>query len=247
MNILSIEKIIRIAAYRNKYDLLSNDIAKRVFESVKGNYQSRINIGDSFYYGQNEDTKEEYIVDYFVKFINSKDIKRNVKANFEYPDPEKNYPATIDIKIVLGLSFSEDDMERLYWHLYEAIRHEYEHYDKYTQNLWPDEEYKKTIEALKNLNLPDMEKVKLVSKLILHPIEIDSFARSIMYVAKKRKISYGYVMRDILNRILFHEDKNIKNRMLQNPEMKEMIDNVENRLINRIKEVFPAVVLRDPF
>ena len=37
---------------------------------------------------------------------------------------------------------------------------------------------------------------------------------------------YGYVIKDILNRILFHEDENIKNRIMQNPEMKEIIDNV---------------------
>lgn len=245
MNILTVEKILRIAAYRNKYDLLSNNVAKRIFEAIKSNYQSRINIGNSFLYEQNEENKEEYFIDFFVKFINSKDIKRDIKAKFYYPEG-KTEPY-IDIKIMIGLNFSEQDMERLYWYLYESIRHEYEHFDKYARGFLPDEEYKRIVGALSKMNLSDVEKIKLISKYILHPIEIDSFAKSIMYVAKKRKIPYGHVIRDVLNRVLFNDDEDVKNRMSQNQAINTMIDNIENKLTSRIKEIFPAVVLKNYF
>ena len=104
MNILTVEKILRIAAYRNKYDLLSNNVAKKIFEAIKSNYQSRINIGDSFFYELDEDNKEEYTVDFFVKFINSKDIKRDVKAKFYYPGGKVE--PYIDVKIMIGLNFT---------------------------------------------------------------------------------------------------------------------------------------------
>jgi len=243
VKILTIENILKFASFRNKYDLLSNNVARKIFDSIKEKYLNRINTNGSFF-EKDEDCKE-YTIDFFVKFIDSTDMKREVKARFYYPEG-KTEPF-IDIRILIGLNFSKQDFERLYWHLYEFIRHEYEHFDGYKKGLWPDEEYIKTMLSLDKMNLSDVERIKLVSKYILDPIEIDSYAKSIMYVAKKRKTPYGQVVQDVLNRVLFNNDENIKNRMTQNQAINTIINGIEKRLVDRIKEVFPSVVLKDSF
>ena len=243
MKILTIENILKFASFRNKYDLLSNNVARKIFDSIKEKYLNRINTKDSFF--EKDEDGKEYTVDFFVKFIDSIDIKREVKARFYYPEGQTE--PFIDIRILVGLNFSKQDFERLYWYLCESIRHEYEHFDGYKKGLWPDEEYIKTMLSLDKMNLSDVERIKLVSKYMLDPIEIDSYAKSIMYVAKKRKTPYGQVVQDVLNRVLFNNDENIKNRMTQNQAINTIINGIEKRLVDRIKEVFPAVVLKDSF
>ena len=241
MNILSIENIIKCVAFRNKYDLLSNDVAKKIFDVIKNNYGTRTNAKDSFY----EKQEEEYVVDYLIQFVNRDDIKTNIKARFYYPD-EITDPY-VDINICIGLNFTEQDLERLYWKLYESIRHEYEHFNKYLKGFYPDQEYDKLVEALDNLNLSDIEKAQIAAKYILDPIEIDSYAKSIMYVAKKRKIPYLYVIEDVIDRVIFSNDKDIKNRMLKNKEIGIIMEDVRGGLVGRINKIYPATVLRDEF
>lgn len=240
----SIENILKIASFRNKYDLFSNNVAQKVFEMMQGKLLSKTNFKDSFCETE-EETKEEYVVDFYVKLNDAYTKKIDIRSRFYYPD-EKIEPY-IDIRIYLGPDFSENDFERFHWFLYESIRHEYEHFDKYIKGFWPDNRYEQIISSLNELNLSDIEKARLISELMLHPIEIDSYVKSIMYVAKKRKIPYGHVIRDILNRLLFNNDKNIEIRMTRKQEINQIINKTENRLIGRIREIFPAVVLKDPF
>jgi len=241
VKISSIDSILKFASFRNKYDLLSNNVARNIFEAIKLKISNRFSFKDSFY----EKGDEEYTIDYLVKFVDKDDIKADIKAKFYYPD-NKTEPY-IDIKIYIGLNFSEQDLERLYWQLYESIRHEYEHFDKYSKGFWPDEEYNKTVASLDSLNLQDIDKVNLISKYILDPIEIDSYAKSTVYVAKKRKTPYGNVIDDILDRSLFGNNENIKKRMLENQEICRIISDIKDKLVERVKKLFPAIVLKDSF
>jgi hypothetical protein len=240
----TIAGILKTASFRNKYDLFSNTVSRKIFEMIKDKLPSKVNFKDSFY-EKEEESKEEYTVDFYVKFNDAYDKKVDIKAKFYYPDQQTE--PFIDIRIYLRMDFSDDDFERFHWYLYECVRHEYEHFDKYIKGFWPDKRYDEIIESLNTLNLSDIEKAKLVSELMLHYIEIDSYVKSIMYVAKKRKIPYGYVIQDILNRLFFNNDKNIEKRMLQNQEVSQIINEIKNRLIERIRNIFPATVLRDPF
>lgn len=236
----SIEKILKTASFRNKYDLFSNALARKIFEMVQDKLLSRTNFKDSFY--EHEENGEEYTIDFYVKFNDTYNSKIDIGSKFYYPD-EKTEPY-IDIRIYLGRDFSVDDFERFHWYLYESIRHEYEHFDKYIKGFYPDKRYEEIISSLNTLNLSPIEKARLISELILHPIEIDSYAKSIMYVAKKRKTPYGYVIRDILDRLLFD---NAQGNTVQNQEINQIVGNIERGLIKRIQEIFPASVLRDPF
>lgn len=240
----SLIRILKAASFRNKYDLFSNEISGKIFKIIKDKLSSKTNFKDSFH-EKEEESKEEYAVDFYVKFSDTYDNKVDIKAKFYYSDQQTE--PFIEIRIYLRTDFSENDFERFHWYLYECVRHEYEHFDKYIRGFWPDKRYDEIIESLNTINLSDTEKAKLISELLLHYIEIDSYAKSIMYVAKKRKIPYGYVIRDILNRLFFNNDKNIKKRMLQNQEVSQIIDEIKNRLIERIRKIFPASVLRDPF
>lgn len=242
MHILSAEDIIKFSSFRNKYDLLSNSVARKIFEAVKQEFPNRNSFGDSFY--ENQDG-EDYIIDFFIKFVNRNDIKTDIKAGFYYP--EENTDPYVDIKINIGLDFSQLDLERLYWKLYEVIRHEYEHFDKYLKGFYPDEQYSETIERLKQFNLNYVDKANLISQYMLDPIEIDSYARSIVYVAKKRKTPYAYVIDDILNRALFGSDEDVKRKMLENKEIGKIAENIKNGLAKRIRAIFPSIKLEDQF
>lgn len=236
--------ILKTASFRNKYDLFSNIVSRKIFEMVKDKLLSKTNFKDSFC-EKEEDSQEEYTIDFYVKFNDAYDNKIDVKSKFYYPD--KQTEPFIDIRIYLRMDFAENDFERLHWYLYESVRHEYEHFNKYIRGFWPDKRYDEIILSLNTLNLSDIEKAKLISELMLHSIEIDSYAKSIMYVAKKRKIPYGYVIQDILHRLFFNNDKNIEKRMLQNQDVNKIIEEIKNKLVGRIRNIFPSVVLRDPF
>ena len=245
MKILSVEGILKFASYRNKYDLLSNNIARKIFEMIKNNYENKANIKESFYeeIENNNDKMEQYTIDVSVKFNTGINRKIQIDSKFDYPYGQVE--PIIDIKILLNKDFTKQDIERSYWWIYDSVRHEYEHFDKYLDNFLPDEEYYKTIQSLDKLNLQDIEKAKLIARYVLNPAEIDSYAKSIMYVAKKRKIPYGFVINDIIERALF--SKEINENMRNNKEIVDIMNQIKEGLSKQIQIRYPKVTLRRDF
>jgi hypothetical protein len=76
---------------------------------------------------------------------------------------------------------------------------------------------------------------------------MDSYVKSIIYVAKKRKVPYGQVIEDVLDRALFNNNEKIKQKMLENKEIQNIVQNIKTRLSEKIQQIFPRAVLKDSF
>jgi len=243
VKIYSIETALKIFAFRNKYDILSNKVASKIFGAIKNRIDNKINFEDSI-------LDQECIIDFSVSFNKEYSKKMEVKAVFTCPfekNNEQGIEANIDIKIYLKADFAKHDLERLYYRIYEAVRHEYEHFDKYLKEEMPSDEYKEIFESLEKINLEDINKARLIAKYILDPIEIDSYAKSIMYIAKKRGIPYSAIIDDIIKRAMFSDNNDIEEKMNRNTEVVNLIKQVKDGLIKRIKEIYPTVILKDVF
>ena len=188
---------------------------------------------------------KEYIID--VRVVFDVNFEGNVYVNAKFNYPQDSTDAYVDVRIRFGRYFSEQDFERFHWFLYETIRHEYEHFNKYLKGFWPDDEYRKIVEDMKQLGLSDIEKAKVISRYMLHYIEIDSYVKSIIYVAKKRKVPCSSVIWDILDRFLFENNKATQERMMNNPEISQIVNDIKDGLLGKIQKIFPKAILSDSF
>lgn len=80
-----------------------------------------------------------------------------------------------------------------------------------------------------------------VKNYILNPIEIDSYARSIVYVAKKEKRSFRSVLENVILRTFFKNDENIKGEWCKNPIVLKNVNNTIEALTKRIEEIYPRI------
>jgi len=223
MNIIFLNKL----SFRNEFDILSNEISKEIFNLFKSNLN------------RNTDTSlkiKDYNIILKTYLDNSNKLKfgvYNIVASFNYPSI-LNKTENISVIIKYNSYFSSKHFQQFYYNVYEVVRHELEHYHKYNKGFWPEDDYNNNFED-KNIE----EKSNQVRNYILSSTEIDSYIRSIVYLAKKRQVEYNIVMDDILNRILFNNDKNIKDKYRDNKVINKNIQEIKNTLQYNIEKIYP--------
>jgi len=213
-----LERCLKVFAFRNKYDMMSNDIVSVIFDKIKTNPSNQIFSYDNI---QVEINKE---------FINS------TFENFHIEAFSENN--VIHLIISLNNDFSEKDYQRLNFVLYEVIRHELEHVDKFTQGKFPNEEYVKLYNSLiENQNAK--ERAQKVSQYILSDVEVDSYVKSIMYVAKKQNKSVLEVIEQVIKRAFFNNNSKLMERELKDDEIFGIIESTRKILRGKLKEYYP--------
>ncbi len=206
-------------SFRNKYDVKSNEIAKRIFEMVKmRQYGSLVeeNISVRIY---NEETKDKTFENFHI----------NADAIND----------TIHIDINLSDDFSGKDYQKFNLAIYEALRHELEHVDRYVNGKRPDDKYFQLYDAARQ-NVPLDKHIELVADYILSDTEIDSYFKSIMYIAKKQNKSALEVIEQVIKRAFFNNDSDLMKKVMENKSLISIIDNVRMVLRNKIKEYYPS-------
>ena len=217
----ALKDCIRRFAFRNKYDIQSNDIVNKIFDRIKNNKM------DEF---------EENNIYVKVDYQDYQKISHLTFENF-YIDAFTD-DSGIHINILLSQNFSNKDYQKLNFNLYEAIRHELEHLDNFIAGKTPDEKYIQLYRDLRNKH-DIKEHVEMVAQYILSDVEIDSYIKSIMYIAKKQNTPVLEVIEQVIKRAFFGNDSEHMKEAFKDPEIKGIIERTRELLRNKLKEYYP--------
>lgn len=230
MTIYTIQDCLYKIAYRNKFDILANQFVKKIFSRIKNRLSSFI-------------LNEKEVKILFNVTIKDFSAFRNFAMGAEFkvqPNNTENIP-TLSINLIVNKEFSKTDYQDLNYCLYEVIRHELEHYNKISIGKYPDKDYIETYKAL-TTSTPefDLKKhVEVVAKYILSGTEVDSFAKSIVYVAKKQNKSALEVIQQVFNRAFFNNNRDLLKQAQGNKEIMKVVEDTEKLLMERIKHFYP--------
>lgn len=223
--------LLRKIVLGSKYDLLANNATRDIFNIIKKEYLNNKNLEKSFEYKD-----ANYIIDLVLSHDNLLDKKFDMRANFYPPEENTKLPPYIEIKIILDINFSEKDFERLNYVIYEFIRHEYDHYYKCDNDIYPDKEYYDNLEKLQDMNLSDVQRAQLVQKNVLNPYELDAYAQSIIQLSKKKKIRYQYILRETMDIMFFGFSQERRDIGHKNIEIMSIYNDIMSKLKEKIEQ-----------
>ena len=214
----SLKDCIKVFAFRNKYDIRANDVVRKIFDRIKNN-----KMGE---FGEK---------DIWVEISRQK-IHKTTWENFYINAYTKN--DKIYITVFLNDDFSKKDYQKLNYVLYEAIRHELEHLDDFIEGKKPDEKYVQLYHDLRNQH-DIKEHIEMVSQYILSDVEIDSYVKSIVYVAKKQNKSVLEVIEQIIKRAFFGNNSEVMLEAMGDSETRGIIERTRKILRDKLKEYYP--------
>jgi hypothetical protein len=214
-----LQDCLKSFAFRNEYDIRANDVSRKILDRIKND-----NIG--------EFTEGNIL----VEIIRQK-ITNSTFENFYVGAITKN--DSIYVNVILDDGFSSKDYQRFVFTIYEVLRHELEHLDKYIMGKKPDEKYVQLYHDLRSSHSNE-ERVEMVAQYILSDTEIDSYVKSIMYVAKKQNKSAIEVIEQVIKRAFFGNDSQLMQEAMKNPGSVSIIDNVRKILKSKLVEYYPT-------
>lgn len=221
----AIKNFIYLFSFRNKQDILANDFVKWIFDLVK-----------------NKSFGEHNRDNVFVK-INSSKTKINPATFSNFHIVSKTEDADIHLSIFIYDEFFSGDYQNFNYVLYEVIRHELEHIDKFILDRKPDENYVKLYNQLLSttiLSESDLEShAELISQYILSDTEIDSYVKSIMYVAKKQNVSAIDVIEQVIKRTFFNNNSELMKKGFENNNIRLIIEKTRKELRSRLSKFHP--------
>ena len=216
-------------AFRNEYDMKANDIVRWIFELVKiKRYGEHVKDNIKVTIKQVEEGSGYLLEQERFRVVADTALNRKTKNAYVF------------INIYVSSAFSKLDYPKINYALYEAIRHELEHIHKFKDDRFPDDKYNQLYKSLAG-NQTIEEHTRDMSEYIMSDTEIDSYARGIMYVSKKRKQNVRDVIEEILERAFFGNDSKIKSHILNNPELIATIAKTRAALIERLKKYYQGV------
>lgn len=231
----NMDECLKKIAYRNKYDKTAGEVSKEIFQAIvydgKGYIEiERENLIVKVSIEEDEDRIEE--TNHF-----------NLQAIAIPPQGSKEVIVKIDI--VTDKDFSLDNYERLNFLIYEVVRHELEHANQFFIGRLPDESYKekydKTISPLIDNEEGLRCHVNNMATYILSNEELPAYARSIVYIAKKQNKDIDEVIRQIFNRAFFNNRIEIGKKVLSDPEMNRIVEDVKTKLKDTITKLYPKI------
>lgn len=214
------KECVYLFAYRNKYDVLSNEAVSWIFDLLKnGKFGSH--------------TRNMFLVE--IKKANIKEFPSTFD-NFKLDAKSAN--GIVYISILISEEFAKSDYQSFNYAIYETVRHELEHVDKFVHDKKPDGNY---VDIYRKLLLGvDLEEhVDLVSQYILSDVELDSYLKSIMYVAKKEKISAIDVIERVLNRAFFNNDPKLLIKGNEDSNIKSIVEKTRQCLRGGLAKFYP--------
>jgi hypothetical protein len=213
----TLQDCLRYFAFRNKYDAMANLIAREIFERVKHN-----NTGEFLEKNILINITKGKLIDPTFENFHVSAFARNDKVH---------------LNISLDDDFSSKDYQRFNFVIYDVLRHELEHLNKYVMGKYPDEEYVKLYYDLKSKHTLK-EHIEMVSRYILSDTEIDSYVKSIMYVAKKQNKSALEVIEQVIKRAFFGNNSEVMEEVMRDAELSKIINDVKLKLKNKLKEYY---------
>lgn len=214
-----IKDCIYAFSFRNKYDIISNDVARYIFDLVK-----------------NKKFGEYSKDDIWIEIAKIDKLNKLTFDNFSIKAVTKN--GSIYLSIFINDDFNETDYQNFNYVLYEVIRHELEHKDSFILNKRPDSKYVEMYnKLLSNMDLE--EHAETISEYILSDTEIDAYVKSIMYVAKKQKVSTYDIIEQVIKRAFFNNNSNSMLEGIKNSKIKSLVEKTRDGLRAKIIEYYP--------
>ena len=84
------------------------------------------------------------------------------------------------------------------------------------------------------------DNIEIIAQYILSDTEIDAYAKSIMYVAKKQDKTVLDIIEQVIKRVFFGNNSEVMKKLMSNLETIKIIENVRNSLMERIKQYYPT-------
>lgn len=228
-------------AFRNQYDIIASEISKEIFQSVVSNNASFSKLYPKHKMGI-EVVIERANTDYIEKVKNIHYVNFDIKAHNQGAFIENQFDSClIDVKIILGRKFSDQDYQSLNYRLYEVIRHEIEHKKTFSDLGQPKQNYINLFDKLfqPKGNRPLLSHCQLMSQYILHPQELPSYAKSIYFYAKRSRKSFQNIISDVLNRSFFNDRQDAIKEGMSNPEILSLLNKTKESLTKQINRFFP--------
>jgi len=217
-------------AFRNKNDLLATSLVRKIFSFIKQNLNK-----DTYY-----ETKVDNNCDLFlyITFLNNENNLRyknfDIRA-FINKFKDRSIKSFIRVELYTNRKFSSKDYDQLQYILYDATRHEINHYFQ---------SYNEEHDSQNNENNETLNRFIDLRKYILQPDELEAYIRGLMFTAKKQKKPFETILNDNLNGLFFVNDQKIKKEILNLPISKKIIgffNDIKKSVLLRAKEIFPNV------
>ena len=237
---LDIKEALCKLSYRNQYDVIANEVAREIFEAVvsgKTNFSKEYPKHKIQVKANVNKVSDEYIekvkgIKYVTFDVGAYNVGGFV-AN-SYTDCE------VVIEITLAKSFSPKDYQSLNYTLYDAVRHEIEHKETFSNIGQPDEDYISLFnKVFKKKDLPLLDHCKLMSQYLLNPQELPSYSKAIYYLSKKQGKNFRKVIEETVVRCFFNNEPETMTNGLNDPGISKLFVDVIVELEDSINKFYP--------
>lgn len=212
-------------AFRNKNDLLALKISRDVFlvaiKNIGSEISTTINIEKkcNLFLHTNISSVDRLRYGNFDISANTNISKSGIFSPF------------INLELYFNKKFFKNDFEKLNYVLYDAIRHEIEHY-RQSDDLNGDE-FVRTDNILDNF--------KNFKNYILSTQEMDAYVRGLVFSAKKQKIPFDIILDNSLRELFFLNDLEVEKEILNSiigRDVDSIVSEIRIRIIDKAKEIF---------
>jgi hypothetical protein len=150
-------------------------------------------------------------------------------------------PPAIHFHISLNDRFSALDFPRLYYKLYDAVRHELGHYWQYL-----DPNYVLTDDNTPIYNGDTISDYTELKNHIVSEQEIAPYISGLVFSAQKQRRPFTAILNENLDELFFENNATTKQRVLSSVigrEAAKIIQDITNRVISRAKQLYPQTRL----
>lgn len=227
-------KMLKLAFNRTKSQNLTTSLSRQIFYFVKNN------LGESD--GTTLRVDNQCNLFLRVDLVGDVDLfsKNFYIESFGNFSKTKLFPPSIHFNINLNKSFSALDFPKLYYNLYDAVRHELRHYWQY---LDPNYVLEDGSAIYSNDLLTRYDDFRYH---ILSSQEIDPYISGLVFSAQKQRKPFSELLDQSLDELLFENKPSTKQDVISSVIGKEVVKimlDIKNRVMSRAKQIYPDTKL----
>ena len=200
-------KIYRLSYSISQDDVLAARLSKEIFAVIKEN------MGKDVF----KEIKIDRECDFFLYTHNNRaDLIHDtfdIKAIFDY-SKNKTFKPSIQMNINFSDKFPESSFDKMYYELFNAVKHELGHYCQYNNDELEESVLEKSsdyIESCKNLR-----------DNILSNAELVPYIKGLVFASKKSKKSFAKLLDENLNGLFFYNDDAFRDKKEKSSEWSEI-------------------------
>ena len=210
-----IQDCLYTAAFRDQYDRKADSITEWMVELIRDKKNGKHD-------------RDNAILEIIHVEKDSKEL-----SGFEYFGVDCVIQSDkIHVSVYLSDEFSDYDHLKINRCIYVAIRHNIENKDGF--KCGQDNKYDDLDDLIKSYDIEEW--IKIVSERITSDSEIDSYVRSITYVAKERELEVFDVIEQVLKQALFNNNSDMMYKAVHDIETAKIIQKTRMALRDGIQK-----------